>query len=390
MEDLNQSTGGQPQDPSPDQGQMGNTVPPIGDTSELDQPVVTGDSGASGDTGEGEGQSKYDLEGFNKHFGASFEDESSLKTLLESSSKFSDFESQLASRDEELKAAKERAAKFDEIVDYFDPTNLYGDEQTWKMVSLRKQFPDDDPAIVQSVIGEGFNNLSDIDKLVLADKLQVPGKISDEVRVRGVLKKLGIEADDLSELTDIDRYTISSAVADKRELFDKYRKFTPEEVKFDLVKEKEARDQARQAKQNELKDKWKPMAESLLKNYREAKAFTKNDKGDPVEVFKYAADEKFQSEFIEPLMAAIVNANMEPTQENLQHAANYLDQQFKIMNFDRIVTEAVKFGRTQAAESTHKDIHNDQEQNTGEAPPRTGEGKAYTLKEMVDQGLFKK
>lgn len=339
------------------------------------------ESQPAGATGS-EQQPTYDIESFNKYFGSQFEDEGSLRSVLESPTKLTEYEAQLASREEELTAAQERAAKYDEFIDYFDPTKLFGDEQTWKMVELRKKFPGKDQATVQRVLDQSFTNLPDMDKLILADKLKVPGNIPDDVRQKGVLKKLGIEVDDLSDLSDIDKYTISSAVADNAELFKEIRDFKPEDMKYDIVAEKEKRAKEKEAQKAELSTKWEPLANSLMSNYKEAKFVSKNEKGEQVEIFKFAADENFQKEFAEPFMATLLNSGMEPSKENLQIAANYLDERFKVMNINRIVNEAIKHGKTLSAEETHKEIHNDSPQNTGQAP-KTSTGELHTIKEWM-------
>jgi hypothetical protein len=338
---------------------------------------------SSTEKGDSSEQPKYDIEGFNKYFGSSFEDESSLKQILSSSQELEDYKSRFSSLESELTEAKKAASNYNEFIDYFKPENFYGDEETWKFVETRKKFRDKDPDVVHRIQSNDFNSLSDIDKLILADKLKVPGNISDDVRKQGVLKKLGIETEDLSELSTLDRYAIASAVADQKALFDEIRNFKPEPMKFDIVAEKEKRDKQKQEKVQELQKRWQPLASSLMKNYKEAKAFTNDDKGNSVEIFKYSAGEDFQKNFFEPFMATIIKSGMEPTEKNVQAAADYLDQQFKIQNFDRIVNEAIKHGKTLSAEATHKEIHNDKPQNQNEAPPRSGEGQALTLKEWA-------
>ena len=181
--------------------------------------------------------------------------------------------------------------------------------------------------------------------------------------------------------------TIASAVADNKEMFDEIRNFKPEPIKYDIVAEKEKRAKDQETRKSELQNKWKPLAESLLRSYKEAKAFAKNDKGDREEVFKYSADENFQNDFINPLMVQIMASGLEPTDENVASVNAYIDQQYKILNFDKIVSEAVKYGKTVSSEATHKEIHNDKPQNTNEAPPTSGEGAELTLKEWAKRRI---
>lgn len=325
----------------------------------------------------------YDLDSFNKYFSTEFKDESSLKEILSSPSKTSQYEEQLKSKDDELKKALDKAQKYDDMIDNLDPKALYPDEEMYTYFKLKEKFPDKDQNLLAQIKGSSFDNLSDLDKLVLADKLTVKSNVSDSVRQKEILRRLDIDVDDLSSLDDSDRYKLAAAVAEKNQLFDEIRSFKPEPVSFDLNAQKEARKKELEEKMASIKTKWEPLAKSLLKNYNSAKAFGKNEKGDPIEIFNYAVDDNFKESFLDTYLKVILDSGVEPDESSLQIAANYLDERFKILNFDRIISEAIKHGKTITEDKAHDEIHSDKPQNTGEAPKKESDGKEHTLAEWL-------
>jgi len=307
-------------------------------------------------------ETQYDLEGFNKHFGSDFKDEGSLREFLNSPSKY---EEQLSQKDTELQSALERAQKYDYFIEHADPKKLYGDEDTMRFVSLKQKFPDKDLSLISQVVSPNFEKMSNVDKLVLADKFEViDPSLSDEDRRRGILRSLRIDADDISELTKEDQYVISREVAKHNELFKSIRDHKPEEGAYNLADEIEKNKQTKSQQLEDRKKKWEPIAKSLLKNFESTKIYDKDEKGNDVEVFSYSVDDTFREKFAEKFLEDLVNSGLEPTKENAQQAMAYIDQQFRTSYFDKIVREAQKAARTKVEDETHKEVHNDREQNT--------------------------
>lgn len=373
--------------PSSDQGETGaaeGTPEGSGIERQGGELIESQSSGEEKPAGEKKPDTGYDLESFNSYFQSEFKDESSLKELLASPSKLSEYETQLQTKDTELKAAMEKAQKYDDLIDDLDPKALYPDEEMYTFFKLKEKFPDKDPSMIAQIKSSSFDAMTDIDKLILADKLKVKSNVPDSVRQREILRRLDIDAENLTDLDDSDRYKLSAAVADHEQLFSEIRGFKPEPMKIDFTAEKEQRKKEAEARMADLKTKWDPLARSLMKNFTNTKAFGKNEKGDPVEIFNYSVEDKFREEFMGPYMKAIMDSGMEPTKENLQIAGNYLDERFKILNFDRIVSEAIKHGKTMTEDKAHDEIHSDKPQNTGEAPAsQKDDGKQHTLAEWV-------
>ncbi len=315
-------------------------------------------------------ESQYDLEGFNKHFGSNIEDEGSLKDLLQGPSKY---EEQLKQKDAELQSALERAKKYDDFIDNADPEKVYGDEEARRFISLRQKFPDKDMSLISQVTSPSFDKLSTLDKIVLAEKFQVEQDgLTDEERRRGILRSLRIDADDVSELTKEDEYVIAKEAAKHNDLFKSIREHKPEEGAYNLTAEIEKKKQAEKERSEGLKNKWEPISKSLLKGFESTKVYDKDDKGNPVEVFSYVVDDGFKEEFADKFLEDLVNSGMEPTEKNAQFAMSYIDDQFRLKNFDKIVREAQKAAKTVIEDEDHNKIHNDREQNTSERQTEKG------------------
>lgn len=327
-------------------------------------------------------ETPFEIGPFNKAFQTTFEDESSLKQALENAKKYHEITP-------EYQKAQEQAKKYNDILEYYDPMKVFGDEETYSLIELRKKFPDQDIGLISKIRDEGFHAMSDLDKLVLADKLKVKSNVPDNIRRKGILDRLGIESDDVSEWTDADHYKIASALSDSIPILDGYRKFKPDPKVFDLALEKENFEKAKAEKRLQLSQKAKPFAESLLNNYKGPKAYIKDQKGEINEIFSYDVDPTVKSQFIGTLTEAMADNGMEPNEENLKQAMAYVDNHFKILNFDKIVTAAIKHGQSISLEKMHNEIHTDKPVNTKEAPEIT-EKQEMTIKERVRQGNWRK
>ena len=324
----------------------------------------------------------FKLDYFNKTFSTSFEDESSLKSALEKAQQFEKVQL-------DLQQAKEKASKYDQVIEYYDPKNLYGDDETYAFIELKKKFPDRDLGVVSKIRSQEFDQMSDLDKLILSDKLKVRSNVSDQIRKQGILQKLGIESEDQSEWTDTDKYKIASALSDNYGVLNEIKNFKPEPKTFDLAAEKENYEKQQADRRKNLTENIKPFAQSLLNNYNGPKAYQQSGDGKYEEIFSYDLDKSSKSDFINNLVDVMVEANMEPNQENLKKATKYIDNHFKILNYDKIVAAAIKHGQALAEEKAHDEIHTDKPVNTKEAPKVTSE-QGMTLKERIRKGWQQK
>lgn len=319
----------------------------------------------------------FEIDSFNREFETTFEDKSSLKEALEARNRLNEIEL-------ELQQAKEKASKYDQVLEYYKPENLYGDEETYAFIELKKKFPDKDLSIVSKIRSSEFDSMSDLDKLVLADKLRVKSKVSDAVRKEGILQRLGVE-EDMSDWTDTDHYKISSALTDAIPVLNDIRNFKPDPKTFDLASEKEVYEKQRAEKRQQLTEKLKPFADVLVKNYKGPKAYSKEKDGQFNQIFDYVVDDNTKGDIRDQVIQVMSDANMEPTEDNLKQAMQYIDNHFKVLHFDKIVAAAIKKGQSSATEKAHNEIHNDTPVNTKEAP-EVKETEALTLKERVRRG----
>lgn len=358
-----------------------NTTQPQGEVTE--KPVETPSEGQGEGEGDGQQPTSYDLESFNKHFESKFQDEGSLREGLKRLGQYEELNNQLLAKDAELEAAAKKASKYDEFLDYYKPENLYGDDETFAFVEMKKKFPDRDPGLVSVIRSKDFDSMSDLDKLVIANKLTVKTDISDKERREGILTNLGVESENSSEWTGAEKFRLATAYSQVSSAIDEIRNFKPEPQTFDIVAEKERRAEEKQKTQESLRKKVEPIAKSLVNNYQEAKAYVKDKDGKPVEIFNYKVDASFREQFAQPLIDKVVEQGLDLTvPENAESVAQYIDEQYKLQNFNRIVNEAMKFAKTNTEDEAHNKIHSDKPQNTTEAPP-PGKKDGYTIAEWI-------
>lgn len=351
-------------------------------TDQVETQTETPDASSGGEPGTTTVDESFKIDHFNKTFSTSFEDESSLKSALERAQQFEQVKT-------DLQQAQEKAGKYDQVLEYYDPKNLYGDDETYAFIELKKKFPDRDLGVVSKIRSQDFDQMSDLDKLMLADKLKVRSSVSDQIRKQGILQRLGIESEDQSDWTDTDRYKISSALSDNYGVLNEIKNFKPEPKTFDLAAEKESYEKQQADQRKSLTDKVKPFAQSLINNYKGPKAYQQDKDGKFEEIFSFDLDKTSKSGFVDNLVDVMVSANLEPTQENLQKATKYIDNHFKIQNYDKIVAAAIKHGQALAEEKAHNEIHTNKPVNTKEAPKITSE-QGLTLKERVRKGWEQK
>lgn len=318
---------------------------------------------------------EFQIESFNSRFETSFENEDSLKEALGAKSKLQKIEL-------ELNEVKEKASKYDQVLEFYKPENLYGDEETYALIEFRKKFPDKDAGIVSKIRSNEFDSMSDLDKLVLADKLKVRSKVSDAVRREGILQKLGIDSDNMTDWQDSDHYKLASALSDVMPLLNEIKTFKPDQKKFDLALEKESFEKQKADRKKSLEERITPFAETLLNTYNGPKAYSKDQSGELNQIFDFVIDSEAKKQFRNQLVQAMVDADLEPNNENLSKAMEYMDNYFKVSNFDKIVSAAIKKGQLLASEKAHQEIHNDKPVNTKEAPA-IKDTKGLTLKERV-------
>lgn len=274
------------------------------------------------------------------------------------------------------------------LIDHYDGKNVFANEQIRKQNEILKKFPDKDPNVISAIASKDVNSLSGNEALVLADKLSIGSiaGVTDNDRLAGILKNLGLEDVDLSTLEGKDKYFYEVAVSKaKQQLQDLVKNGVSDNSQFDIETVKKARTEQLTVEKETLAKKWTPVNETLLKAFDGYKQQIKDEKGNVLLDYTYKADDKFKQEYSEELRDVLLNAGLQPTQENYQVVYNLINERFAINHLDKIVNDVAKQVRTQMEKEFHDKVHNDKPTQKGlnQATNTQPEGRMLT-------GYFKK
>ena len=321
-------------------------------------------------------ESSFDISSLNETLGEgfSFEDVGSLKERL---TKFDELNSQVETFSKEKSEwenkYKETSDKYQGILNHFSQgnviENLYGSKDTWERVQLEKKFADKDIDAVNKVYKSDLNSMNEIDAILLADKLKYKANISDEDRKSAILTRMGIEDGNLQDLDASQKYSLSVATAEAKELLSGIKSFKPEEPSFAWLEEANASQATMEEKSKALTDGWTQAVTDSLTAYTGSKAFSKD--GDKLEeLISYEADDKFKTELLPQAIKDFASQGLDPSkEENLKMLSTYIDNQHKLYAFDKIVKKATELAITKTQDAAHEEIHSDTPKNTNEAPP---------------------
>lgn len=335
--------------------------------------------------GETSGEkTSFDISGINKHFNKSFESEQQLQDLFEQQEKFKDFESQLTSKNEELKTAQD---KYTQLLDNFDPEKLIANKETIALSQLSEKYPNADLGILANVRKADLDSLDKLDALVLINKLTVPSSVSDSVRKTEILRKLGIE-EDADNLTEVDRFRIESEFADKRTLLNEIREFQVEMPKFDFEAEKKTRDEQAQQDAETLNTHNEKALKILLDGFKEVKSQYNAD--DKKMEYKYIVADSFGQENFKELLDYFNNSKFKITTDNAEEAKRFIENTFWILNKQKIIEDAIKQTISSGVQDTHNAIHSDSPSNTTEAPAGDVKKVPTSVMDSYRQGKMKR
>jgi hypothetical protein len=326
---------------------------------------------------------QFDVNSFNSKFNTSFKDETSITSALESVEKTKDLEEKLSTFESSAKDYEEKTKQIDAFLDFFGSKDvvkeLYGSEEKYAALQFDMKFPGKDQSLVSLIRSDRFNTLSPVQRLIVGDKLRVQSNVSDDVRQKRIFKNLGIESEDLADLTQEDQYLIDSAVQGYQKEFDEIRNFKPDKFKFDIHEAREVRKKEVEAKNSEMTTKWTPVVDKLVNAYEKAKYFIKDDKGERQEIFDYAINDKLKEGMAKNIVSYAVNSRMDVNEDNIKLLANHVDSQVKSSISDQAISQAIEYGKTLATKKEHDETNNSGEERKLERVQ--GDNTAMTLKE---------
>lgn len=336
----------------------------------------------------------FDITSLNQALGEefNFEDVGSLKDALSYRDKYSELEERfngLSTEKEDLHSQYEELnGKYGNVVDYFSGdgviNKLYGDRSRFERIELEKTFPDKDPSVVSRVYSSDLNSMSAVDKILLADKLNVRSDISDKGRLDAIYQSLGIE--DPSDLTETDKYKLARAESQANQTLNQVKNFKPEEPKFDFKAESEKIALDRKTRNETLTGSWSKNLDEAIAKYDGSRFFDVDKDGNKTELLHFQVSDKFKEETLPGVVNNLVAAGIEPTQENIQFAVKEIDKIHVLNNIDKIVKSAILKSKTETEDSVFAEEHNTKKPNETQAPVERKPSKTtMTLMEAMRQ-----
>lgn len=313
----------------------------------------------------------FDFGGLNDKYkevlGESLLDESSFTDLLNTRGKVTEYESQLQSSKADLQSAMEYKAKWEKALETLDPEKLSPNKEVLAISKLSEQHKGVDIGVISKVRNTDLESMSNLDGLVLAAKVNTKTTLPDSAIKGEILRKLNIEVESLSELTDAEKFRIDEEFSSKKGILEEIKAFQPETSDFNLEAEITSYNETKTQERTSLEGHNKEALNILFDGYKEAKTILKDDKGNDVEL-SYVVDQKFKEEFFDNALKNITDSGIKVTTENAGSISAEIDQAFKTANFNNIMQDAVKQMITKQKETTHAELHNDSKTNQTEAP----------------------
>lgn len=311
-------------------------------------------------------EKSFDVSGLNEYYGTSFENADSLKTIFESQEKHKDFDSQIAGKDTELSQAQE---KYNSLLDAIDPEKILPNKEAVALSQLADKYPNADLGVLSNIRSTDLSTMDKLEALVVLDKLTVPSKVSDSIRRDEILRNLDIEKDDVSELTESDRYRIEREYTSKAGTLEEIKGFQPEFNKFDFEAERTTRQQKLDVDKKSLSAHNEKALKIILDGYSETKSDYSEDGKD--RAFTYTVGGEFKEKFFGDILTRITDSGVKITNENANEIATDIDNLFWLQNRQDIIQDSIKQALSKEKENNHNEVHSNSPINKTEAPSTT-------------------
>jgi len=326
-------------------------------------------------------ETSFDVGGINEYFGTAFENADSLKSIFESQEKYKDYETQFEAKNKELSSAHE---KYNTLLDAIDPEKVLPDKDTVALSQLVSKYPNADLSTLSFVRQHDIGTMDPLAALVMIDKLQVKSNVSDTVRQAEILESLGIKEEDMSELTDSDRYKIEREFTTKSNLLNEIKEFQPELTTFDFEGERTARQQQQEADTKSLNAHNEKALKIILDGYKETKSVYQENGKD--RAYSFVVSDDFKQKNFNEILTTLSKTGYKITPENANEIATEIDNMYWIRNRHTIMHDAIKQALSKEKEQTHDENHTNSPTNKTESP-QTQAKVPKTVMEQFRAGL---
>ena len=324
---------------------------------------------------------KFDPEGFNKEFETEYDSPDTLKEDLKSLTELKEKYTQLESEKDGL------SQKYDEAMKSLDPMQYFVNEDEYKRQLILKKFGEEvNPAALNRIVSADLSTLSDIDVLVLGELVRNSNVYGGEAGARElVYDNLGIDLEDNpSEWTTLQKNKIASAAVSIRSNLNKLKDVEiPAKVDFEATSQAKATE-AKQ-KLDQLTGKWDKAADKMLGGFKEMTIQDEVD-GKKTDVFSYAVPDAFISGAKTDVVEFMAENGMEPTQENIEKAMEYVQERFVRENFQNMLLSYGKEIEAKVTEKKDKEVDNPEPPKDTTKPVEEADKEQAEFYEKVKSG----
>jgi Fe-S-cluster formation regulator IscX/YfhJ len=298
------------------------------------------------------------IDEMNKRFGSQFKSDDEIKGLFGLPQKIAEYEPKVKSADElskriaELEKANEeiKNAGYSELLSKPSIRNAYVAEQ------LLTKYPDKDPEALRQIVMADVSKLSDFDVLVKNQKIDLPNLSEHDIR-EVLLDKYGIDPDAKPEdWSSISRAKVAIDAQSARANI----KALTQGIEMPKTVSKEERDRAIAEAAAQRNQAIEPL-KAKFTQFDKFKDERIPDLGD----FDVPSD--YKSKLGNMFQAMLVDAGLEPSQENFEVMTEFRDAMLVKESLPKIWEIAVKHGATKAQKELDEKLHNTQLPNTATA-----------------------
>jgi len=290
------------------------------------------------------------FENFNKRYGTQFQADDDIKNVLGLPKKVTEYEAKAKESESLVKSIEDYKKKIEELEGSADPLKYFSSPETYIAEQLRIKYPKSNPVLLQEIATTDVNKMGDLDVLVKDKQLFVPDAPKEQIIRAVVLKKYGIDPTSPPEEWDeVSAAEMKLDAASAREKINGLKSV----IELPKVITKEQKEQAMQEARVQREHALAPLKENFIKYDK----FTQDG-------LEFDVPDEYKSKLPDMWKAMVMDAGLEPTQENIESIMELREALLLRNYFPKIKEIIAKAAKTELEKAVDAELHNDQPPNT--------------------------
>jgi hypothetical protein len=293
------------------------------------------------------------IENLNKRFGTQFKADDEVKGIFDLPKRVNEYESKLKDAEVQKKSIEDYKKRIEELEGDQDPLKYFSSPDTYIAEQLRIKYPKSNPVLLQEIATSNVDTMNDFDVLVKEKQLFVVNPPKESSIRAIILKKYGIDAETNPE--EWDELAKAEMQIDAASARDKINTLKSA-IELPKVMTREERQKAEQEAQLKREQAATPLKQTFSK-------FDKFSHAD-IQGFDFDVPDEFKNKLPDMAEAMLINAGMEPTEDNLKSMYELRDALFVHQYLPKLREIWIKEGETKAKADLDAQLHNTQPPNT--------------------------